>query len=112
VVFSGTQVWVFNGHGGKKVSVCSFRFDFPMSAEGLIRRVGDAVRSAGGSFAGDAAEGHYTVSTPIGPIAGTYSVSGQTIKIDVTDKPIILSCKLIEKKLNEFIQRARSRYSP
>jgi hypothetical protein len=73
--------------------------------------VGDAVRGAGGNFTGDTEEGRYSVWTPIGSISGNYSVSGQTIHIDVTDKPMILSCSLIEKKLNEFIQTARSRYS-
>ena len=93
------------------MALCSFSFEFPVSAEELVRRVGGAVRSAGGKFSGDTAEGHYAIETPVGPIAGAYSVSGQTIQIDVTDKPIILPCSLIRSKLNEFVQQARSRYS-
>jgi hypothetical protein len=92
------------------VAVCSFSFEFPVSAEELVRRIGDAVRNAGGNFAGDTSEGRYSIHTPIGPIAGAYTVSGQTIQIDVTDKPIILSCSMIRKKLNEYVQQARSRY--
>jgi hypothetical protein len=93
------------------VAICSFSFEFPISADELVRRVGDAVRNAGGNFSGDTAEGHYSVWTPIGSVSGTYAVSGQSIQIDVTDKPIVLSCSLIEKKLNEYLQTARSRYS-
>jgi hypothetical protein len=88
------------------LAICSFTFHFPVSPEELVRRVGDAVRGAGGSFSGDTAEGRYCLWTPIGSIAGNYLVSGQTIQIDVTDKPFILSCSLIEKKLNEYIRMA------
>jgi hypothetical protein len=91
------------------VAICSFSFEFPVSADELIRRVGDAVRGAGGNFAGDTEGGRYSVWTPIGSVSGTYFVSGQTIQIDVNDKPIVLSCSLIEKKLNEYIQTARRR---
>lgn len=95
----------------KTVAICSFNFEFPISADELVRRVGDGIRSAGGSFSGDPAEGHYSVWTPIGAISGTYSVSGQSIQIVVTDKPFILSCSLIEKKLKEYIQRPQGRNS-
>jgi hypothetical protein len=93
------------------VAICSFSFEFPVSAEELVRRVGDAVRRAGGNFSGDTAEGRYSIQTPVGPIAGGYIVSGQTIQIDVTDKPIILPCSLIRHKLNELVQQAQSRNS-
>ena len=90
---------------------CSFDFDFPVGAEELVRKIEEAILRVGGEFSGDAAEGVYSVPTPIGPITGAYTVSEHSIRIEVTDKPIILSCSLIGKKLNELVQNARSRHT-
>lgn len=87
---------------------CSFRFQFPIRVEELIQRIEQAIRKAGGEFDGDTRSGFYAVSTPVGTIEGCYAVSGQTIQIDVMDKPIYLSCALIEKTLNQIIRRAGS----
>jgi hypothetical protein len=97
--------------GEVELAKCSFDFEFPVTSEELIGRIEEAILRAGGEFSGDVVEGVYSVPTPIGPITGTYSVSGQSIRIDVLDKPIILSCSLIGKKLSEYVRTAQSRYS-
>ena len=88
---------------------CSFSFEFPISAEDLVRRVDEAIEKAGGELSGDSSEGAYYIPTPIGPITGTYTVTGQTIQIEVTQKPVILTCNMIGGKLNDIVRRAHSR---
>lgn len=90
---------------------CSFQFQFPMSAEELIRKVGQAIRRAGGELDGDGQSGFYTVPTPVGTIEGSYAVKDQTIHIDVLDKPIYVPCALIEKTLHQIVRQEGSRYS-
>ena len=87
------------------VAKCSFTFQFPISAEELVSKVENAIRGAGGDLDGDAQAGFYSVPTPVGVIEGSYAVSGQSIQIDVLDKPIYLSCALIEKTLNVILHR-------
>jgi len=90
------------------VAKCSFSFGFPISADELIGRIDTAMRGAGGEFSGDTASGFYSVPTPLGSIEGSYAVSGQTIQIDVLEKPVILTCGLIEKKLRQIVERAKT----
>jgi hypothetical protein len=87
---------------------CSFSFEFPISAQDLVRRVDEAIGNAGGEFSGDSKQGAYYVPTPVGPIMGTYAVTGQTIQIDVTQKPIVLTCNMIGNKLKDIVRRAHS----
>jgi hypothetical protein len=87
---------------------CSFSFEFPITAEELVRRVDEAIENAGGEFSGDSLGGAYYIPTPIGPIMGTYIVTGQTIQIDVTQKPVILTCNMIGGKLSDIVRRAHS----
>jgi hypothetical protein len=89
------------------VSKCSFNFDFPISADELVRRIDTGIRGAGGEFSGDSESGFYSVPTPVGSIEGSYAVSGQTIQIDVLEKPILLPCSLIEMKLSQIVQSAK-----
>ena len=87
---------------------CSFSYEFPISAEDLVRRVDEAIEKAGGEFSGDSSDGAYYIPTPIGPIMGTYTVTGQTIQIEVTQKPVILTCNMIGSKLSDIVRRAHS----
>lgn len=89
---------------------CSFTFQFPISAEELVSKVQNAIQGAGGDLDGDARAGFYSVPTPVGVIEGSYAVTGQSIKIDVLDKPIYLSCALIKKTLETILRREQRRY--
>ncbi len=73
----------------------------------MVRRIGTAIRGAGGEFSGDTASGFYSVPTPVGSIEGSYAVSGQTIQIDVLEKPLLLACSLIEMTLKGIVQRTK-----
>ena len=88
---------------------CSFEFDFPIRPEELIRQVGEAIRRAGGELDGDVRSGFYSVPTPAGTVEGSYAVSGQTIRIEVLEKPVFLPCSIIEKTLLRIVRRERSR---
>jgi hypothetical protein len=49
-----------------------------------------------GTLNGTDTSGTFDVNSPVGRVAGTYAVSGQTITITVTDKPMMLPCNMIE----------------
>lgn len=86
---------------------CRFEFPFPGRADVLVETIQRHVARAGGSFDGSAAEGTFALSTPIGKFRGTYVVSGQTIVLEVRDRPFFVPCSAIETKLGEYIRDAR-----
>lgn len=82
---------------------CDFSIDFTGGSDVLIGRARDAINNAGGMFNGDPQSGNFSLSTPIGKIAGDYQVNGQTIAFSITDKPFLLGCGRIEDELRKYI---------
>ena len=83
---------------------CEFGIDFTGSAQDLIEKAEKAIQDAGGSFSGDTSSGSFSVPTPLGKINGKYTISGQTIHITITEKPLLVPCKMIENKLKEYLR--------
>ena len=82
---------------------CRFTVDFNGSASELITKAKTAIEQAGGSFNGTLTNGTYALSTPLGDISGLYTISGQTASFEITDKPFLVSCGTIEKKINGYL---------
>jgi hypothetical protein len=86
------------------VSLCSFRFTFTGTGEALIEKFRSHFARAGGTLSGSEVEGSFVLPTPVGQFKGSYSVSGQTIAIDVSDKPAFVPCGLVEARLSQFVK--------
>ena len=78
---------------------CDFSIPFSGDAETIVAKARGAVQSQGGHFDGNANNGDFTVSVFGNKIAGTYSVNGQTLQINITDKPFMVPCSAIESFL-------------
>lgn len=78
---------------------CEFSLAFSGDAEGVLAKAKKAVEGQGGNFSGDAAGGNFNVSVFGNKIAGDYTVSGQNLQINITDKPFIVPCSAIESFL-------------
>lgn len=85
---------------------CRFQFDFPGKAEALVEAIRLHASRIGGVFDGSESEGSLLFPTSIGTFRGTYSVSGQTIFVEVEDKPFFIPCRAIQAKLAEYIRDA------
>lgn len=79
--------------------MCQFNIAFHANAESLIRRARQEIERTGGVFTGDTTQGTFKAKTPIGSIAGAYTITGQVITLSITKKPLLLSCRRIEKEL-------------
>ena len=82
---------------------CRFNIEFNGSTSDLVTKAKTAIEQAGGSFTGTLTEGTYALSTPLGDISGMYTISGQTASFHITDKPFLVSCGTIEKKINGYL---------
>ena len=57
----------------------------------------------GGTLAGDGTKGDIVAVTPAGKVKGNYRVEGQTITMEITDKPFIVPASTIEAQVRKFL---------
>ena len=81
------------------MSLCAFDIPFTGSPTALFERARAGIQSQGGTLTGDAMKGSVVVPTPIGRMAGTFTVTGQVAHFEITEKPFILSCARIQTEL-------------
>ncbi len=88
----------------KTAVMCQFSIPFSGEPESLMKKARQEIERAGGAFEGDSTQGSFQAKTPIGSIHGSYQISGQAISLAITKKPILLSCKRIQKELAEVMR--------
>ncbi|MGV3528468.1 MAG: hypothetical protein ACO1OO_06220 [Flavisolibacter sp.] len=78
---------------------CSFSIALTGSADATLNRARAAVESQGGQFAGDTNSGNFNVVVFGNTIAGNYVLNGEALQITITEKPMLVSCGMIESYL-------------
>lgn len=69
------------------------------SAEVILQKAKAAVESQGGNFSGDTQSGSFDVTVFGNTISGRYEVLNKQLEISITDKPMLVSCGMIESYL-------------
>lgn len=82
---------------------CKFNFPFTEPAESAVGKARAAVESQNGNFDGDTNSGNFEVTVFGNTIKGNYSVMGQTLLLEITDKPFFVPCSTIESFLSKQI---------
>jgi len=80
-----------------------FSITFSGSATDLLAKAKTQLAKMNGTITGSETEGSFAVSSPIGTITGTYTVSGQTFTVTIAEKPMMLPCNMIEGMLKGVI---------
>jgi hypothetical protein len=83
--------------------VCNFTITFTGSAADFVTKIQTKITGAGGTFTGDTNGGSFSAPTPVGKIAGTYTINGQNAAININKKPIFVSCGSIEDYINNAL---------
>ena len=83
---------------------CHFEIKFPESPKELLAQAKASIKGAHGTFQGDLTEGQFTVPVGIGDIEGRYVLTEGKITIDITKKPLLISCSIIENKLRSYLK--------
>lgn len=79
--------------------MCQFSIPYSGDAESLLQRARQEIERAGGVLSGSITQGNFQAKTPIGSIQGTYQFAGEEIVLSIIKKPLLLTCKRIEKEL-------------
>ncbi len=82
---------------------CKFSVNFSEPAESAVLKAKNAVESQSGIFNGDVNRGDFEVTVFGNNIKGNYTVSGQILNIEITDKPFFVPCNMIETFLAKNI---------
>ena len=85
---------------------CNFNIDFVGVAGEVLSTAKEMVEKVNGSFDGNENFGNYKLKLPVGQIEGRYTVNGQTITFEITRKPMLVPCVVIEGFLREQFKRS------
>jgi hypothetical protein len=79
-------------------------FDIPVPGDlpAVLSRVQALIVGEGGQFAGDAATGRFSGTSPVGTIKGTYAVTGTVVRVTITSKPMLAPCGAIEARVRKY----------
>ncbi|MGI8635403.1 MAG: hypothetical protein ACR2KZ_08370 [Segetibacter sp.] len=84
--------------------MCQFNLSFSGDVESLLKRAKQEIERGGGDFDGNFRQGNFQAKTPIGSVSGSYEIEGQQISLSIAKKPLLISCKRIEKELTSVMQ--------
>lgn len=74
-----------------------FKVDFSGSAQDLFNKISGLIHQHDGTISGGPSGGSFSVPIPVfGKVSGTFSVSGQTCTIHITQRSFFLPCGTIE----------------
>lgn len=82
---------------------CKFSVTFSEPVESAVEKAKNAVESQSGIFNGNVNGGNFEVTVFGNNIKGNYSVAGQVLDIEITDKPFFVPCNMIESFLAKNI---------
>lgn len=87
--------------------MCSFNFKIPNDPSAIIEMVKPMIEQGGGTVVGANANVSFSIPTVVGRFDGACKlVEPSVINIAVTDKPDIISCKMIRDQLAKYITQA------
>jgi hypothetical protein len=83
----------------------SFSANFTGSAEDTTAKAKAAIEKAGGKFNGDHKKGDFSLPTPAGTVKGTYTITGPSFAVEITDKPFVVPGSAIESQVRKFLSQ-------
>ena len=81
------------------MSACNFTIPFSKSVTEILEKAKKTIESQNGTFTGDENAGNFDVSIFGNTVIGSYAVTGQDLNIDITEKPFLVPCNMIESYL-------------
>lgn len=82
---------------------CKFQLPFSEPVEDALQKARSAVESQNGIFNGDVQSGDFELTVFGNFIKGNYTIEGQVLNLEVTDKPFFVPCAMIESFLKKEI---------
>lgn len=85
--------------------MCNFSINYPKPKEELVTKLRSAILSqSNAQFEGDDTSGVFGLTAMGFDIAGKYTIEGDDIEVNITDKPFLVSCSRIESELRKYLE--------
>ena len=81
------------------MSACNFTIPFTKSVTEILEKAKKTIESQSGNFKGDENSGNFDVSIFGNTVIGSYTVTGKELNIDISEKPFLVPCNMIESFL-------------
>lgn len=78
---------------------CNFNINFNGAIEATVDRARRVIENQNGIFNGDTNSGNFEVTLFGNTLKGNYTVEGQALSLEITDKPFFVPCSTIESFL-------------
>lgn len=82
---------------------CEFSINYHQTAQELVNKATEAIGNAGGKFDGTTDAGLFELKTPLGEVAGNYTIQDNIITVVIGKKPMLVSCNLIKTELTKYL---------
>lgn len=76
--------------------------------DGVVAVLRTELQQVGGRVSGDASSGSVSITVPGGVVRGRYSVTGKSITVTISSRPAIVSCGMIESKMQDITLDAKA----
>lgn len=86
----------------------AFRVYLGDKAADLMPLLRGEMHRKGATISGSDTAGTFHISTPVGAIAAKYELSGKSVLVTVTSKPMVVSCGQIQDKLTDGVLDAKA----
>lgn len=91
----------------KRSITCTYNFKIPSDPVGILNMMRPMIIAAGGTVTGEAIATRFSIPTTIGRFNGVCTVLDlERVNIVVTDKPDLISCKVIRDQLTRYVTQA------
>lgn len=82
---------------------CNFTFEYTKPKTEMVSKLETAILGQHGSFQGDEAGGEFSFSAMGFSFRGNYTIIGDQIAVEITDKPFLVSCGKIESEIKKYM---------
>lgn len=82
---------------------CKFEIPFSEPVERAVGKARQAVEAQNGVFNGNESAGDFELNVFGNNIKGNYTINGQVLNLEITDKPFFVPCSMIESFLQKQI---------
>lgn len=83
--------------------MCQFAIAHTLTPDAIYARAQKAIGGMGGTLTGTPAAGSFRLSVFGAAIVGNYTTTESAIEIEITDKPFMVGCGMIQQQLEKAL---------
>jgi hypothetical protein len=83
--------------------MCQFTYRLQVPVATVLEQIRQLAEQYQGEFHGDEHSGRIGLTLFLGSIAGTYTINGDELRLEITQKPFLLGCGAIDAVIRQYL---------